>query len=337
MTARRARAGPQPLLPGLVAGGTTRRIRGPDRVDVRGRARGAGRGRGRRRRRPRVRCSYLRTGSKSSSSGTRRRSVPLRTPDVCSLILDTDAPPFDHVEVRRAMNLALDRDRVVQIFGGEASRTTHVSAAPAEFPRVRALLPVHERSGPEGPGALDRRGPGGSPEARPSLGHGGDAGHVRLPALLLGPARSGPRRLPGRPARRLGYHGRVEALPANAFYARGNEFQMALDAWTADYPAASNFITNRFTCDATYIPSAGFCDRKIDAMIERATKMQASDPTAAGALWARIDHSFVDQAPYLWLENPVAVEFISNASATTGGAFSGAACSISSGFGRSRG
>ena len=110
---------------------------------------------------------------------------------------------------------------------------------------------------------------------------------------------------------RLGYHGRVRPLPVNAFYARGYEFQLALDAWGADYPAASNFITNRFTCDATYIPSAGFCDRKIDAMIERATKMQASDPTAAGALWARIDHSFVDQAPYVWLENPVAVEFIS--------------------------
>ena len=32
---------------------------------------------------------------------------------------------------------------------------------------------------------------------------------------------------------------------------------MALDAWGEDYPAASNFITNRFTCDASSDPFGG--------------------------------------------------------------------------------
>ena len=34
------------------------------------------------------------------------------------------------------------------------------------------------------------------------------------------------------------------------FYSSELEFQMVVDAWGSDYPAASNFITNRFTCDA---------------------------------------------------------------------------------------
>lgn len=46
-------------------------------------------------------------------------------------------------------------------------------------------------------------------------------------------------------------------------------------------------------------------------MINRALQLQAHDPTAAGALWARINHAIVDQAPYLWLVNPIRVEFVS--------------------------
>ena len=46
-------------------------------------------------------------------------------------------------------------------------------------------------------------------------------------------------------------------------------------------------------------------------MIDRAIQMQLEDPAAAGALWAEIDRAIVDQAPYLWLVNPTAMEFVS--------------------------
>jgi ABC-type oligopeptide transport system substrate-binding subunit len=82
---------------------------------------------------------------------------------------------------------------------------------------------------------------------------------------------------------------------------------MALDAWELDYPAASNFIANRFACEGSLPPSAGFCDAAIDAMIARASQMQPQDPAAAGALWADIERAIVDQAPHLWLVNPEAV------------------------------
>ena len=86
---------------------------------------------------------------------------------------------------------------------------------------------------------------------------------------------------------------------------------MALDGWGSDYPAASNFIKDRFTCDASLTPSSGFCDPRIDAMIERATQMQLDDPAEAGKLWAEIDREIVDQAPYMWLLNPIRIEFVS--------------------------
>ena len=46
-------------------------------------------------------------------------------------------------------------------------------------------------------------------------------------------------------------------------------------------------------------------------MIDRAIRLQLDDPAAAGALWAEIDRAIVDQAPYLWLVNQIAVEFVS--------------------------
>ncbi len=46
-------------------------------------------------------------------------------------------------------------------------------------------------------------------------------------------------------------------------------------------------------------------------MIDRAILMQLEDPAAAGELWSEIDRAIVDQAPYVWLVNPIAVEFVS--------------------------
>ena len=113
----------------LVAGGTARRVRGPDRVDVRGRAAGAGRGRGRWRRRPRVRRT---AASDSLEELFVRFAAQVHTSPVPGryfAVLDTESPPFDDVHVRRAMNLAVDRERVVQILGGEAARDPRASSS----------------------------------------------------------------------------------------------------------------------------------------------------------------------------------------------------------------
>jgi hypothetical protein len=86
---------------------------------------------------------------------------------------------------------------------------------------------------------------------------------------------------------------------------------MAPSGWVADYPAASNFITGLVACDAPLAPTGGFCDAGIDALIDHALEVQADEPVAAGALWSEVDRAIVHQAPYLWLVNPMGVEFVS--------------------------
>jgi hypothetical protein len=39
--------------------------------------------------------------------------------------------------------------------------------------------------------------------------------------------------------------------------------------------------------------------------------MQLDDPAEAGVLWAEIDREIVDQVPYMWLSNLIAIEFVS--------------------------
>jgi peptide/nickel transport system substrate-binding protein len=113
------------------------------------------------------------------------------------------------------------------------------------------------------------------------------------------------------PLGKIGYRGSVKPRSIEAFYGPRKEFQMALGAWSSDYPAASNFINEFFTCDASLAPPSGFSDARIDEMVEEATAMQAIDPVAAGALWAEIDRAIVDQTPYVWLTNPNTIGFVS--------------------------
>jgi peptide/nickel transport system substrate-binding protein len=227
-------------------------------------------------------------------------------------VLNTRVPPFDNRDVRRAMNFAIDRDRIVQIFGGEAAARPTCQQLPPNFPGYEPYCPYTLNPGAAGWGSWS--GPD-MEEALRLVRRSGTAGTpvvVKVPTFYLSDAQVGP--LADYMIElldELGYVGSVRRVTTfEDFFAPDLEFQMAIYAWLSDYPAASNFITNFFTC-ASEPPSAGFCDPRIDAMIHRATQTQLEDPAAAGALWAEVDRAIVDQAPYVWLVNRLVVEFVS--------------------------
>jgi peptide/nickel transport system substrate-binding protein len=222
------------------------------------------------------------------------------------VVFDTTVPPFNDVQVRRAFNFAVDRERVVQFLGGAPT----CQQLPPNFPGYEPYCPYTMDPGREGEGSwiapdlakaktlVRRSGTAGMRvvfEYPPAFWPEGDLLGDYMIDLL----------------HELGYRGSVRPMALGAFYSRGNEFQMAFAGFAADYPAPSNFIVNKLTCGASFTPFSGFCDPRIEAMIDRAVMMQADDPAAAGALWAEIDRAIVDQAPFLWLVNPIAVEFVS--------------------------
>jgi YVTN family beta-propeller protein len=222
-------------------------------------------------------------------------------------VLNTRAPPFDDVDVRRAINLAVDRDRVVQILGEGSARPT-CQHLPPNFPGYKPYCPYTMNPGPEGTWtAPDME------QARRIVRRSGTAG---MQVEFEYPPAFWPQ---GKPLGEymknllddLGYRGSVTSLPVGPFYSPENEFQMGLAGWASDYPAASTFFANHHKCETSLTPRSGFCDPQVDAMIERAVQLQFTNPAASGRLWAAIDRAIVDQAPYVWLVNPVAVEFAS--------------------------
>jgi YVTN family beta-propeller protein len=230
-------------------------------------------------------------------------------PAIWFIVLNTQEPPFDRVEVRRALNLAIDRERVVQIFGGARAMSATCQQIPPNFPGYEPYCPYTSDPGPAGEGSwtapdLERAErmvrSSGTAGMRVEFEYGRD--WPLAPALgeylveLL---------------EDLGYRGSARPVSVDNFYTPDNEFQMGTQGWGIDYPTASSMFNLQHTCGASLTPLSGFCDPRIDAMIARASRLQLEDPTAAGALWSEIDRAIVDQAPYVWLVNPTEVEFVS--------------------------
>src|SRR5262249_18447378 len=116
------------------------------------------------------------------------------------------------------------------------------------------------------------------------------------------------------------YRVSVEVRGENFFGVVGDtrtKAQVGTNEWISDYPTASGFYNPLFTCGAFLRANpgnsndSGFCDRRIDQMVARATAEQATDPAAARRMWAQIDRRTVDAAPWVPLVNVKIVDVLS--------------------------
>jgi YVTN family beta-propeller protein len=224
-------------------------------------------------------------------------------------VLNGEVPPFDELDARRAVNLAIDRDRVVEIFGGEEAAVPTCQQIPPNFPGYRRYCPYTADPDPSGAWTgpdleeakrlVRRSGTVGTRVLFEYIGAWWDPQGARLGTYMV------------ELLTELGHRASVRSVPIDEFYDPDHGFQMAFDAFGADYPSASNFISDRFNCAASWTPSPHLCDPSIDALIDRAARMPNHDPAASGELWSEIDRAIVDQAPYLWFMNLIAVEFVS--------------------------
>ena len=238
-----------------------------------------------------------------------------QSPALSYLTLNTTLPPFDDVNVRRALNLAVDRQRIVELEGGPTVGSPACQVLPPNFPGYEPNCPY--TVDPE-PGGL-WSGPD-LERAKRLVQRSGTAGtHV---TYWYSPE------FDGSPEAEAEYF--VTLLNKLGFVSNSRttgdidahfialedpsrEIQIAPAGWGAEYPAASLFFYPLLTCnrDVSYANYGGFCDKRIDAMIADAGRIQAEDPAASGEAWARADRATTDQAPWVSLENGVDVEFVS--------------------------
>ncbi len=118
----------------------------------------------------------------------------------------------------------------------------------------------------------------------------------------------------------LGYRVSMKTVRGNHYFAVAfdsrNTPQIGTAEWITDYPTASGFFSPLFTCasfqpeSSNNVNGAEFCDPRLDRKISRAVTEQTTNPDAARRLWAQIDRTTVDAAPWVPLVNPNVVDVL---------------------------
>jgi len=213
------------------------------------------------------------------------------------VFLNTRMPPFDDVRVRRALNFALDRQRLVNLYGAGLARPT-CQIIPPTTAGYRPYCPY--TVDPAATGLW--RGPDLS-SARSLVDASGTTGQD-VTLWTASDFRSEAAYVAG-VLGQLGYRARVHLVADSGTYFDALDHapsaQAGMFGWFGTELAVDALGT--LTCNFDPNP-AHFCDPRIDAEIKRLGQIQPSDPEQSVDLAARVDREITDQAPWAALFTP---------------------------------
>ena len=236
------------------------------------------------------------------------------------LFMNATTPPFDDIRVRQAVNYAIDRGKVMDLFGGPLSVRPTCQIIPPNFQGYSAYCPY--TLDPDESGRWTAPDLAKAKELVRSSGTAGMKVDLAYPAFF-------PRAAGEYMVSVLGELGYRATL--NVSHGANGDFQDYFDyisisthhvaigfiGWISDYPVASQFIYELLSC-AKFVPNSNrnqnygdFCDPALDAQMKQALSLQQSDQSAAGQLWATIDQELVDQAAIVPIFNRQSVDFVS--------------------------
>lgn len=232
-----------------------------------------------------------------------------------SMFLNTRVAPFDDIRARRALNLAVDRARLVRAMGGIEYAAPTCQVQPPNLPNYEPYCPYARGSAAAGLAPRPDLA-----EAERLIDASGTRG-MRIEVHAFAPLFGAAGRYFESLLDRLGYDVtlRIDRDPSRYFAAiadPANEIQIGAVGWFLGLPTPSGMFTP-YTCGAFHrdptsnMNHSGFCSGLVDRLYERARELQAIDPEAAAALWGRLERAVVDAAPLVPFANPNAVDFVS--------------------------
>lgn len=210
--------------------------------------------------------------------------------------MNTEVPPFDNVEIRRAVACAVDREHYRLL------RATNV------FPTGNSLPPGLPGSDPSVPGqktdlacALEHMRRAGYPYD-PATGKGGWEPRVEYTAYREG-FNSFAAQVLQQDLARIGIRIEIKVVSFATFLAtthRRRKSAMSPQGWNQDYPDASDFYESLFWSKSINEEDTSntsfFKNPEFDALVEKAH--HELDPTARRREYADAERILVDQAPW---------------------------------------
>ena len=208
------------------------------------------------------------------------------------IFLNVNTPPFNDIRVRQAVNLALDRRRIADDYGGPLSARPTCQILPPGLAGYQPYCPWTRQPATDG----NWEGPDLA-RARRLVADSGTAGmsitvwNTPAPQAAVDETEELIRAL-----HELGYRASLRILPDDTYFSYTNDSrnhpQVIDGGWSADYPSADDFI-GKLDCDH-FVPANGpattdaaeFCNPAVDRQIARAAAAQTTDATAAAAVGA---------------------------------------------------
>jgi peptide/nickel transport system substrate-binding protein len=230
------------------------------------------------------------------------------------MALNTQRPPFNNLEARQAINYAANRTAYVKIAGGPSLAVPACQILPPNFPSYTAYCPF--TTGPQttwsGTNLAKAKAlvkASGTLGDKVVVNGTNDQVGTELAEQMVSDLDS------------IGYKASTQLLSASVQYpfiqnsSNWSKWNVAWSAWYQDYPAPADFLNVLLGCghivkNSDASPNiAAFCNTKIQAQINTAESEEATNASAASALWTTIDHEATLQAPWVDLYNPKQIDF----------------------------
>lgn len=229
------------------------------------------------------------------------------------LPMNVNIPPFDNLKARQAVNYAVDRAAIVKLFGGSNL------AAP-----VCTILP------PGFPGHVDDcqySKPAGATWTAPDLEkakqlvqESGTAGQEVQVIVQDDEVNKAIGENVASTLTQIGYKATAKPISGNIQFTyiqnTKNKVQISLSQWYQDYPAASDFLNVLLGC-ASFVPEsdssiniAGYCNKDVQAQMDKALALGVTDQKAADEIWAQVDKAVMTDSPQAPLITPKKIDFL---------------------------
>jgi peptide/nickel transport system substrate-binding protein len=228
--------------------------------------------------------------------------------------MNTNIAPFNNEKARQAVNFAIDRNALVNLFGGPVLASQICQVLPPGFPGHVPYCPYTKDPGEKWSAPdLDK--------AKALVEESGTKGQkVTIIAEDTAVSKAIGTYMQS-VLTDIGYDAEVKPISPNIQFTyiqnTNNNVQISITQWYQDYPAASDFLNILFGC-ASFTPGsdssiniAGFCDKDIQAKMDGALLQGVTDPEGANAVWAEVDKMVTDKAPMAALFTPKHVDFVS--------------------------